>query len=339
MNSPGDEVRKNKDRMIEQLMMEQIREYHFPPAAWERKRETEPGEKGVPMVSWEHFRSFLKQSCDVHIPRGRQFFITRHPDCPFGEHMHDHYKACYVLSGSCTAAIGSHLETLHEGDFCLVPPRVVHDCKSAPESVLLCFAIHPSLFKGTCSSLLEGDTLWGHFLADSFHKENQDGYLLFQTGRDMPLKTMAVTMFQIMMDPEEKGEHTLENFLLPFFARMGEHPGRVVEEAPSGARMSDQELLNMIRKNFATITLADLARQLHYTVPHCSKYLKSHLGANFSQLVRQVRFQTAREYLIHSDLDMTRISEVLGYENPENFIRAFKKVFGVTPNRYRLMNR
>ena len=95
----------------------------------------------------------------------------------------------------------------------------------------------------------------------------------------------------------------------------------------------------MIRQNFSTITLSDLARHLHYTVPYCSKYLKEHLGCTFSELVRRMRFQAAEDYLINSDMSVNQISETLGYENPENFIRAFKKNFGMTPARYRQKNR
>lgn len=44
-------------------------------------------------------------------------------------------------------------------------------------------------------------------------------------------------------------------------------------------------------------------------------------------------------YHLSADMSVNQISETLGYENPENFIRAFKKNFHMTPARYRQMNR
>ena len=87
----------------------------------------------------------------------------------------------------------------------------------------------------------------------------------------------------------------------------------------------------------ASITLEELARHLHYTVPYCSRYVKKLFGCTFSQLLNQIRFQKAHLFLKNSSLTVNQISKMLGYENPENFMRAFKKIHKMTPSQYRAL--
>lgn len=51
---------------------------------------------------------------------------------------------------------------------------------------------------------------------------------------------------------------------------------------------------------------------------------------------RTDRLELARTWLSSSDQPIERIAERLGYRHPNNFIRAFRKLFGVTPKQFRL---
>jgi AraC-like DNA-binding protein len=44
----------------------------------------------------------------------------------------------------------------------------------------------------------------------------------------------------------------------------------------------------------------------------------------------------ARHWLTAGDQPIERIAERLGYRQPSNFIRAFRKQFGITPKQFRL---
>ena len=329
-----------KDRFLEQIMIEQLNRTHFTNVSdwiFEGMKEGENG--SVPLLTWTNYIGFINRTSEVHIPEDAQIIVTRHPGLPSVIHSHDYYEACYILSGACTNVINNQLEYLKEGDFCLLPPGARHDYEFLPDSLVFYFSIHPAIFSGCCAQLLDGDTTVSHFLLDSLYNDNHEQYLLIHTGDDRSLRLMAMFMFQLMVGFGQTSNQVLGAQLLSFFARMNLYPQIRVQSTPPKAKLLDLELLNMIRQNFSTITLSDLARHLHYTVPYCSKYLKEHLGCTFSELVRRMRFQAAEDYLLNSDMSVNQISETLGYENPENFIRAFKKNFHMTPARYRQMNR
>ena len=58
-------------------------------------------------------------------------------------------------------------------------------------------------------------------------------------------------------------------------------------------------------------------------------------GINFRHLVELQRIEVASRYLSSSRTDITLIAEIVGYTDPGNFCRAFKRVKGVSPRQWR----
>jgi AraC-like DNA-binding protein len=58
-------------------------------------------------------------------------------------------------------------------------------------------------------------------------------------------------------------------------------------------------------------------------------------GSSYRQLLEEVRFGLAREYLADTHLPMEEISTLLGYSESGNFSHAFRRWSGETPSRWR----
>jgi len=58
-------------------------------------------------------------------------------------------------------------------------------------------------------------------------------------------------------------------------------------------------------------------------------------GTSFNELLDQVRFDTARQLLQNDSISVTDISGELGYKDPANFTRAFRRWAGVSPRKHR----
>jgi len=66
--------------------------------------------------------------------------------------------------------------------------------------------------------------------------------------------------------------------------------------------------------------------------------LKRRLGrmnTSYREISEQVRFELARQMLLNSEIPIIEIAIDLGYEHPANFSRAFKRLSGMTPNKFR----
>lgn len=61
-----------------------------------------------------------------------------------------------------------------------------------------------------------------------------------------------------------------------------------------------------------------------------------HWQTEVGQHARSDSLEMARHWLTAGDQPIERIAERLGYRQPSNFIRAFRKQFGITPKQFRL---
>lgn len=57
-------------------------------------------------------------------------------------------------------------------------------------------------------------------------------------------------------------------------------------------------------------------------------------GTTFRELVNHVIIGRAKELLQHGGMSVGEIAVELGYDSPQNFARAFKKIGGVTPTQF-----
>lgn len=58
-------------------------------------------------------------------------------------------------------------------------------------------------------------------------------------------------------------------------------------------------------------------------------------GESFAQLARQARIELAKDLLSNTDRSLTEIASELGYTEPQNFFRAFKRWTGQTAQQFR----
>jgi AraC-like DNA-binding protein len=56
---------------------------------------------------------------------------------------------------------------------------------------------------------------------------------------------------------------------------------------------------------------------------------------SFSGLLELFRIENAKKYLENSDLTIKEIAFLTGYSNEYTFIRAFNRVVGETPGKYK----
>ena len=66
-----------------------------------------------------------------------------------------------------------------------------------------------------------------------------------------------------------------------------------------------------------------------------SRLFKEEVGKGFSELVNEIRVRHAMHLLTETSEPIQSIAQQVGYNNWSTFLRAFRKIAGVTPLQYR----
>ncbi len=83
------------------------------------------------------------------------------------------------------------------------------------------------------------------------------------------------------------------------------------------------------------ITLASTAQILGINPSYLSRSFKSAMNCNFLDYLTNVRINNAINLLLNSDKNITEIAFEVGYNSSNHFCKAFRKVMGISPLRYR----
>jgi AraC-like DNA-binding protein len=82
-------------------------------------------------------------------------------------------------------------------------------------------------------------------------------------------------------------------------------------------------------------TQESIAKALNLSPRTLQRKLKEE-GTTYKQLLDTTRRELAAQYVKESHLSVNEITFLLGFSEPANFSRAFKRWTGVSPSQYRL---
>lgn len=93
--------------------------------------------------------------------------------------------------------------------------------------------------------------------------------------------------------------------------------------------------LDYIWNNYSSITVADISNYIGINRSYFSKLFQQHMNTSPQEYLLSVRMWKSAQLLSNTDLSIRVISEMVGYENPLTFSKAFKHIYGVSPKYYR----
>ena len=118
-----------------------------------------------------------------------------------------------------------------------------------------------------------------------------------------------------------------------------EHGEHCQREIPAPISEEGYRIFTDIINSDFRLTLSDIASSCHIAPSYASRYVRQHTGLSFSALLSGARDYVACLMLTTTPKSIRSITAQVGYDTPENFVRAFKKKHGVTPSEYRSRGR
>lgn len=245
-------------------------------------------------------------------------------------HVHPFYDITYLTSGECICFVNHNIYRLSKGDLIIIPPG----------------EIHKSTFQGV--SPVERYVL-------SF-REEQLNWIYSLTGKNIVSKSLQTGVISIPGKRRDYIEALLNKLLfesegqdilspafiqagllelLLFIIRCKQYENNVYKEIDVDNRLI-QEIATYIYENYdKKITLDDMAVKFHISRSYLSKKFKQTTGFGFKEYLINVRIKNACRLLLETNHSITDIAFECGFNDSNYFGDAFRRIKGVSPNKYR----
>ncbi|WP_394749205.1 AraC family transcriptional regulator [Spongiimicrobium salis] len=79
------------------------------------------------------------------------------------------------------------------------------------------------------------------------------------------------------------------------------------------------------------------AKEMHISYKHLNHICKESIGVTAKHYIDEFVILEAKRILVNSSMKSTEVSFFLGFEEPTNFVKYFKKFTGLTPNSFKKM--
>ena len=99
--------------------------------------------------------------------------------------------------------------------------------------------------------------------------------------------------------------------------------------------LTDNYFISGNAEKHGTPTVAWCADQLHLSANYFGDLIKKETGKSAQEYIQQKTMEVAKDLLSTTSKSISEIAYHLGYQYPQYFSRAFKKVVGKTPNEFR----
>jgi len=97
--------------------------------------------------------------------------------------------------------------------------------------------------------------------------------------------------------------------------------------------------LKYMADHYQSVTLESIAAEFGYSPAYFSTMFKKTLSVTFSEKLLELKIERAKRLLISTGLTIEEIARRTGFTEKSYFHRSFKKRLGMTPRRYRELNR
>ena len=108
------------------------------------------------------------------------------------------------------------------------------------------------------------------------------------------------------------------------------------EEAPDSISGIVKQAAAFIDENyFEELTLSSLAKQFNVESSYFSRVFRKEIGENLMLYIYKTRIEKAKEYMQKSNVNLTEIAFMVGYDDYTYFNKVFRKVMGMSPRDYK----
>lgn len=122
-----------------------------------------------------------------------------------------------------------------------------------------------------------------------------------------------------------------------FIAKVAEKTIDCLKKSSNAENDTVHQILKYIDENYdQNLSLKELSEKVFFmNNTYLSHLISESTGKSYSNYLKEVRINKAKEYLRNESFTITEVCTLCGYNDASQFIQVFKKETGMTPKKYR----
>jgi len=242
-------------------------------------------------------------------------------------HKHTEHELYYLLNGNTKYFIDKEFFHLQPGNFIFVPKGMLHrtDSETCYFNERLIFSFGDEIFDATMEPILEELTRFKLIRIAQKHLPTTDELV-----EKISKEHRSHNPFK---------EQMIQSYLRTLLVRLCRY-NQPDNSDTDKANQLFYRISDHIADNLSSeITLSSLSTRFSISESHLSRKFKSIFGIGVNEYIRYMRIQKAIKLLIGTELSISEISEICGFNDSNYFSTVFKLTMGVSPHKYRKTNR
>lgn len=271
----------------------------------------------------------------------RQFLqIFRHLNyTDQGIHSHNYFEIVYVFKGTCTMSFGHDLVQMETGDVCIIAPGSMHEIHPLdPQAFILNICLARQGFESAFLPVMINGNLIAAYIQTILYQEGMDNYLYISASDSDKVKMFIKCAAYESRDTGAYADSRAISWISLFFSTIFQefpHSVHMHQYMNSSVQADYIALIQYIQKHYLTVTLDSAAAHFHYNKTYLSRLIRKLMGKSFMEVVVELRMKKAADYLLATQLEVSQIAELCGYDDPNYFTKIFKRYYHTTPSGYR----
>ena len=227
-------------------------------------------------------------------------------------HWHEHLELHYIIEGCMVLQCSQTTLEVKQGECVIINSNELHDAMGG-EWRYFCRRIPPSLMKK--------HTVLFHSIVNQAELTEIIQHILAAFTHPNEMSDLILTGYAHLLMANLYQNHVLKEFDKPAHA------------AYSQKNKMLNATIKYIHDHYAEeISLDILSNRLHISKEHLCRIFKETTGQTMIEYVNGIRIEKAALLLVTTDLPVTEIAFLCGFQDSNYFTRKFRQIKGQTPS-------